>query len=127
MDEKNASNVSHHVILSTSFIGGPRDMRRRYLNAMALLQRYGKLDLFITMTCNPNWDEIKRELLPGEKAQNRPDLVVPVFFAKLAKLKREIKTNKIFGPILGQIAVVEFQKEAYHVRICSSSCDLVSR
>ncbi|WVZ76660.1 hypothetical protein U9M48_024616 [Paspalum notatum var. saurae] len=37
-------------------------MRRRYLDAMALVRKYGKSDIFLTMTCNPNWEEIKREL-----------------------------------------------------------------
>jgi hypothetical protein len=50
---------------------------------MALVRKYGKPDIFLTMTCNPNWDEIKRELYPGQTPQNRPDLVVRVFRAKL--------------------------------------------
>ncbi|GAA0183470.1 hypothetical protein LIER_30875 [Lithospermum erythrorhizon] len=25
---------------------------------MALVQEYGRLDIFLTMTCNPNWPEI---------------------------------------------------------------------
>ncbi|XP_027174114.1 uncharacterized protein LOC113773690 [Coffea eugenioides] len=40
------SKVGRRVILPASFIGGPRDMRRRYLDAMALVQKYGKLDIF---------------------------------------------------------------------------------
>ena len=66
-------------------------MRRRYINAMALVQCLGKPDLFLIMTCNPNWSEIQAKLLPGEEAQNRPDLVSRVFRAKLEELK-----NKIF-------------------------------
>nr|GMC82609.1 uncharacterized protein LOC109173038 [Ipomoea batatas] len=38
--ETNASNVGRRVILLVSFIGGPRDMRKRYMNDMALVQRY---------------------------------------------------------------------------------------
>jgi hypothetical protein len=30
-----------------------KDMRRRYLDAMALVRRFGKPDIFLTMTCNP--------------------------------------------------------------------------
>jgi len=37
-------------------------MRRWYMDAMALVRRFGKPDIFLTMTCNPNWDKIKREL-----------------------------------------------------------------
>ncbi|XP_028552578.1 uncharacterized protein LOC114580151 [Dendrobium catenatum] len=52
--ETQSNNTGKRIILPPSFIGGPRDMRRRYLDAMALCQRFGKPDLFITMTCNPD-------------------------------------------------------------------------
>ncbi|PWZ20066.1 ATP-dependent DNA helicase PIF1, partial [Zea mays] len=67
--------VGKRTVLSPSFIGGPRDMRRRYMDAMALVRKFGKPDIFLTMTCNPNWDEIRRELLRGQTLQDRPDLV----------------------------------------------------
>ena len=55
--EGRADAVGRRTVLSTTFIGGPRDMRRRYMDAMALVRKYGKPDIFLTMTCNPNWDE----------------------------------------------------------------------
>ena len=63
--EDRAAVVGKQTILSTSFIGGPRDMRRRYMDAMALVWKFGKPDIFLTMTCNPNWDGIKNELYPS--------------------------------------------------------------
>ncbi|XP_021764733.1 uncharacterized protein LOC110729312 [Chenopodium quinoa] len=108
--ETDASKIGHVVILPPSFIGCPRDLRRRYLNAMALVQRYGKPDLFITMTCNANWPEIKAELQPGEKAQDRPDGVARIFRAKLLALKKQIMKKKVFGEVAAMINVVEFQK-----------------
>ena len=30
-------NVGHRIILPASFIGGPRDMRKRYIDAMTLV------------------------------------------------------------------------------------------
>ena len=53
------SKVGHRIILPTSFTGGPKDMRKRYMDAKALVQRFGKQDIFLTMTCNPNWPKIK--------------------------------------------------------------------
>ena len=50
-------------------------MRRRYIDAMALVEHFGKLDLFLTMTCNHSWSEIKKELKSYEGAHNRPDLI----------------------------------------------------
>ncbi|KAF3683345.1 hypothetical protein FXO37_01913 [Capsicum annuum] len=58
-------------------IGGPRDMRRRYMDAIALVQYFGKPNLFVTMTCNSSWPEIKEHLMFVDEVQNRPDLFVP--------------------------------------------------
>ena len=72
------------------FTGGPRDQNRRYQDAMAIVRRLGKPSLFITMTCNPQWPEIVRNLPPGHKAENRPDLVARVFKLKLDRLLHEL-------------------------------------
>ena len=69
------------------FIGGLRDMRHRYLDAMALVRRFGKPNNFLTMTCNPKWDEITRELYPGQTPHDHLDLIDRVFRAKLEELK----------------------------------------
>nr|GMD66909.1 uncharacterized protein LOC109176597 [Ipomoea batatas] len=89
------NDVGRRVILPSSFIGGPRDMRGRYMDAMSLVQNFGKPDFFLTITCNPNWPEIKRLLEFNDEAQNRPDLVARVFHAKLQELKNDI-TKKTF-------------------------------
>ncbi|KAG5552505.1 hypothetical protein RHGRI_010554 [Rhododendron griersonianum] len=108
--ESDPSKIGKRIVLPGSFIGGPRDMRKRYLDAMTLVERYGKPDLFLTMTCNPNWQEIKNEMKPHEEAQNRPDLLSRVFKSKLEHLQKEIVKNQLFGPIAAYTFVVEFQK-----------------
>ena len=62
------------------------------------------------MTCNPEWPEIQKELLPGQKWPDRPDLVARVFKIKLDALVKEINSGQIFGKILGEVGVIEFQK-----------------
>ncbi|XP_074314952.1 uncharacterized protein LOC141651129 [Silene latifolia] len=108
--ENRAANIGKRVILPPTFLEGPRDMKKRYLNSMALVHRFGKPDLFVTMTCNANWPEIKNHLAPGEEAQNRPDLVARVFRAKLLALKKQIVDKQIFGEVAAYVYVVEFQK-----------------
>ncbi|KAG5536263.1 hypothetical protein RHGRI_023890 [Rhododendron griersonianum] len=108
--ESDPSKIGKRIVLPGTFIGGPRDMRKRYLNAMTLVERYGKPDLFLTMTCNPNWQEIKDQMKPHEEAQNRPDLVSRVFKSKLEHLQKEIVRNQLFGPVIAYTFVVEFQK-----------------
>ncbi|XP_062203849.1 uncharacterized protein LOC133906087 [Phragmites australis] len=77
---------------------------------MALVQKYGKPDIFLTMTCNPNWEEILRNLEPGQTPQDRPDLVVRVFRAKLEDLKFQLFHNHILGVVATHVHVIEFQK-----------------
>lgn len=107
---RSAASIGRRVILPASFIGGPRDMRCRYLNPMTLVQNYGKPDLFITITCNPNWPEIQSHLTPTQTAQDRPDLVARIFHSKLVVLKKLIMDDNIFGPVAARVQVVEFQK-----------------
>uniref|UniRef100_K3YL66 ATP-dependent DNA helicase n=3 Tax=Setaria italica TaxID=4555 RepID=K3YL66_SETIT len=102
--------VGKRTVLSSSFIGGPRDKMRRYLDAMDLVRKYGKPDIFLTMTCNPNWEEITNELEFGQTPQDRPDLVVRVFRAKLEEMKKELLEEHILGKVKAYTYVVEFQK-----------------
>jgi len=97
--EGRADSVGKRTVLSTTFVGGPRDMRRRSMDAMALVRKYGKPYILLTMTFNPNWDEIKQDLLPGQIAQDRPDLVTRVFRAKLEVLKKKLMENEILGKV----------------------------
>ena len=64
--ECSAANVGRHIRLPPSFISGLRDMKKRYLNVMALVQRYDKPDIFLTINYNANWVEIKQEPAEGE-------------------------------------------------------------
>ncbi|XP_041011267.1 uncharacterized protein LOC121255037 [Juglans microcarpa x Juglans regia] len=77
---------------------------------MALVQRFGKPDIFLTMTCNPSWKEILDELGPQEEAQNRPDLIARIFRAKLEELKDELFKREIFGKVSAYVYVIEHQK-----------------
>jgi hypothetical protein len=108
--ENRASALGKLWVLPATFIGGPRDMRRRYMDAMALVQKYGKPDIFLTMTCNPSWEEITRELEPGQTPQDRPDVVVRAFRAKLEDLKHQLFHNHILGVVAAHVHVIEFQK-----------------
>ncbi|XP_027181781.1 uncharacterized protein LOC113780165 [Coffea eugenioides] len=108
--ERNGANVGKRIILPASFIGGPRDTRRRYMDAMALVQRYGKPDIFLTVTCNPSWPEIKQYLDERDESHNRPDLIARVFRAKIEQLKEDLLKKNLFGQVAAYTYVVEFQK-----------------
>ena len=86
-------------ILASSFVGGPRWYNSKFQDGMAICAEYSKPDLFLTFTCNPAWPEIQRELQPGEKAQDRPDLVARVFYLYLKQLMKDILHGEIFGKV----------------------------
>ncbi|XP_025616692.1 uncharacterized protein [Arachis hypogaea] len=93
----NATRLGKRIILPNIFTGGPRYA--------------GYPSYFITMTCNPEWDEIRREVTSiGLKAEDRPDILCRVFKIKLDGLIDDLKEGKIFGKILGYVCTVEFQK-----------------
>jgi hypothetical protein len=84
--ETRAFEVGRLVVLPRNFNGGERDVQARFLDAMTLVQRFRKLDYFVTMTCNPYWEEVGRELFPGQTPQDRPKLVARVYRSKLHNL-----------------------------------------
>ena len=104
-------NVGCRTILPSSFVGSPHDMVQRFQNAMLLVQKFEKPDLFITMTCNPGWDEIRNELLPGQIVQDRPDLLTRVFKSKFEQFKHDILNIEVFGTVIAYVFVFEFQKK----------------
>ncbi|KAL5185225.1 Replication protein A DNA-binding subunit B [Glycine soja] len=52
------------VILPSTFVGSPRYMDQLYFDSMEICSHVGFPNLFITLTCNPNWPEIHRLLSP---------------------------------------------------------------
>lgn len=74
--------VGKLVILPSTFLGSPRNMQQLYQDSMAQVRTFDKPDLFITMTCNPNWSKIGENLLEVQEPHDRPDLIAKVFNIK---------------------------------------------
>ncbi|GJY18785.1 hypothetical protein Tco_0390276 [Tanacetum coccineum] len=86
------------VVLSFSFTGGPRYMKQNYMDAMALCTWYGCPDLFITVTCNPNWPEISRYMREHNlSSTDRHDVLTRLFKMKLDQLMKDVKELHLFG------------------------------
>jgi hypothetical protein len=66
-----ASGVGRLIVLPRNFNGGERDVQGWFLDAMTLVQWFGKPDYFVTMTCNPYWEEVGKELFLGQTSQDR--------------------------------------------------------
>lgn len=111
------SNAQHQnlnpgkiVILPSSFQGSPRAMQQNYQDAMTIVSKYGKPDLFLTYTCNPRCKDISHALLPGQQAHDRPDIVARVFKQHLSQLMKDITKQHVLGKPVAYIYVIEFQK-----------------
>ncbi|XP_056685772.1 uncharacterized protein [Spinacia oleracea] len=103
------------VILPASFTGSPRFTIQNYHDALAICKWVGPPDLFITMTCNPRWPEVREflSLIPGQKPEDRPDIIAQVFKIKLDEqmditLKYTCYSNIMYH--LAAIYIIEFQK-----------------
>ena len=86
------------------------------MDAMAIVRVFGKPTLFITITCNPKWPEIANALLPGQKPEDRPDIVARVFHLKLARIVKDLTKDGVFGKACAFMRVIEFQKRGECLR-----------
>ena len=108
-DDHNPAVIGRKI-LSSSFSGGPRWYNAKFQDGMAICREFHKPDYFITMTCNPNWPEIKSALLPNQTPQDRPDLVSRVFKFKRDQLIHDLTHGEFLGKSVANMHVTEFQK-----------------
>ncbi|CAD7080778.1 unnamed protein product [Hermetia illucens] len=106
----NPNDIGNAFILPSSYIGSPRNMQEYIQDAMTYVRHYSRPDLFITFTCNPNWEEIQTLLLPGQQAIHRHDLTARVFKQKLKSLIDFIVKYSIFGITRCWLYTIEWQK-----------------
>ena len=109
-DDKDTSEIGQLTILPSSFTGGMRYMHERTQDAMTYVRCHGRPDLFITFTCNPKWPEIDTQLMPGQKSQDRHDLLARVFRRKVVILMDLIVKGSIFGKTRCYMYTIEWQK-----------------
>lgn len=109
-DDHTLYRVGTHIVLPATFTGGERYMRKQYYDSMTIVRAFGKPDLFITVTCNPEWPEIQEALLPGQVAAYRPDIVARVFKLKLKAIMDDLIKKGVLGKIAARVHVIKFQK-----------------
>lgn len=104
------NDLGQIVILPSSFTNSPRYLAEYVQDSLMYVRKYGKPDLFITMTCNPNWDEITKCLKPGQQAIHRHDIIARIFRQKVILLIEVITKGNPFGPVLAFVYSIEWQK-----------------
>lgn len=108
-EDVDLEQLGHRYILPSSFTGGDRAMQQLFQDSMAIVRTFGKPSIFITFTANPQWPEITDNLLFGQKSQDRPDLIVRVFYLKVKEMLSDLKRG-ILGPYAGHVYTIEYQK-----------------
>ncbi|KAE9002551.1 hypothetical protein PR001_g18217 [Phytophthora rubi] len=104
------NQIGKRIVLPSTHSGSRRAMYKSYQYSMAIVREYGKPDVFVTMTCNPTWEEIEEKIPePNQSAQDRPDIVARVWQQKLAELLKDVDEG-VLGRVMARIYVVEFQK-----------------
>eukprot|EP00794_Sanderia_malayensis_P013255 gene13255-biopygen10574 len=103
-------NIGRVIILPSSFTGSQRSMQQNYQDAMTIVRKHGKPDIFLTFTANPSWQEIVENLLPNQKPQDRPDIVTRIFNLKFKELLCDILDLNFFGKVIAYVYTVEFQE-----------------
>nr|CAD2182309.1 unnamed protein product [Meloidogyne enterolobii] len=117
--------LGRKVILPPSVTNSPRYIEKHFQDAMALVRRFGKPDLFVTMTCNPQWEEIVENLYQGQVSADRPDLVDRVFYLKVKALMTDITKTKIFGRELCWMYPIENQGRGLpHIHLLLTMFDI---
>ena len=104
------ANVGRIVILPSSFEGSQRNMYQKFQDAKTIVTKYGKPDIFLTITANPKWPEIQNNLLPHQSANDRPEIVSRVFNLKLKELLRDLLERHVLGHVTAFVYTIEFQK-----------------
>ncbi|KAE8230528.1 hypothetical protein CF326_g4466 [Tilletia indica] len=100
--------ASFNLNLPSSFVGSRSYRAEHVSDALALAKQFGKPHGMLTLTTNPEWDELKEMLGPGQTATSVPIITVRVFRARLAKVMAVFK--KGFGGLRYSIKVIEFQR-----------------
>ena len=101
---------TNEISMPSSFERGVAARAQLLNDTLAIYAKYGKADFFLTMTCNPMWEEIQSNLLEGETALDRPELVHRVFDLKVKELVDDIRKKNVLGQNIAMVMVTEYQK-----------------
>ncbi|KAI2508085.1 helicase [Fragilaria crotonensis] len=116
-DVTNTRQLGRRIILPSSHIGSARNMHQLCQDALAIVRRMGKPDLFITMTTNPQWPEVVENLLPGQTVNDRPDLVARVFHLKFTEMMFDLQKRQVLGRVVAAIYTINFRSEDCHMHM----------
>lgn len=86
-------------------------MRYKMHNVSSRLNNVGYPNIFLRITCNPQWPGIKKSLLRGQSVTGRPDITARIFRIKLRAIMAFIIDGKIFRDVKTYVRVIGFRKQ----------------
>ena len=98
-------NIGQRIILPSTFRGSKRQFTESYRDAMAVVSRHGKPDLFATMTANQMWPELQENTELYQDVNFRPDLEARVMKLKIDAFVKDVRKNGIFGRAVAYIQI----------------------
>ncbi|KAL5148451.1 hypothetical protein HKD37_13G035493 [Glycine soja] len=121
LDTRTAKGLTKgkRVILPSMLVGSPRYMDQLYFDGMAICSHVGFPNLFITLTCNPNWPEIRRLLSPlNLKPTDRPDIVSRIFRLKYKHMLSDLTKGQLLGKVVAcKLTIIFMLKYKYNLVI----------
>jgi len=81
-------DIEYH--LGPNCIGSKVWASEKVADSLALCREYGSPSLFIAVTTNPNWPEIRERLYPGQNASDQPGVVARAFKAHFSLMMTAI-------------------------------------
>ena len=109
-EQNSALNVGSLVVFASFYIGSDRYIRQKMHDIIAVSNSLLDPDIFLTMTCKPEWPEIENALLLEQRAYDRPELCDRVFRMKLKLLLKHLKEDKPLRQFAAFVSVIEYQK-----------------
>lgn len=118
--EDSVDQLGQKVIVPISFTGGPRYMHSPTQDAFCYVRKFGRPDIFITITTNPKCPENLTVIGDKQVPENRHDITSRVFHLKLKCLMALLAKGKVFGSVRCFMYSVEWQKRGLphaHIRL----------
>lgn len=108
-DKSNMHKIGAPMLLPATFTGSPRWYHALFLDALALPSAYHLPDLFVTITCNPEWPEFARVIPVGSSIYDHPDVVARVFWLRFSRIMKDIVDFAVCGEVVSYCYRIEWQ------------------
>ena len=92
------SDTTHSVHLPASITGSPRHLKKLASNAFSIVRSRGRPFMFVTLTFNKEWAEVKSAMAEHESVYDRPDITCRVFKHKLESMLERLRNGAFWGP-----------------------------